>query len=175
MQLGSFVRAAGWRRTIGLIGLLVAALFAERILGTADVTEVTGHPRLVDGDSFTLNGHKVRMVGIDAPEGQQMCQRQGKDWPCGREATTALSRMIAGRAILCRSEGRDKHQRILGTCQVGGKNLNQAMVEQGHAVSFGRRYAGEERAAKAAKRGLWSGTFERPQDWRRIHLGSAEG
>ncbi len=175
MQLSSLVRAAGWRRTIGLVGLLVAVLLAERFLGTADVSEVSGYPRLVDGDSFKLNGHEVRMVGIDAPEGRQNCQKNGKDWACGREAKKALSRMIGGRKIVCRFEGRDKHQRLLGTCEVGGKNLNQAMVEQGHAVAFGRRYTREERAAKAARRGLWAGTFDRPQDWRRMNFGSADG
>lgn len=175
MQLGSFIRAAGWRRTLGLIGLLVAALFAERFLGTADVSEVSGHPHLIDGDSFKLSGYEVRLVGIDAPEGRQNCSKNGRTWACGREAKKALSRMIGGREIVCQSDGRDKHQRILGTCWVGGTNLNQQMVAQGHAVAFGRRYNHEEDAAKAEKRGLWSGTFERPQEWRRLNFGSADG
>jgi len=175
MQLSSFVRAAGWRRTIGLIGLLAAALFAERFMGTADVSEAKGYPRLIDGDSLKLNGYEVRMLGIDAPEGRQSCRKDGKEWSCGREATKALSRMISGQQVLCRFEGRDKHQRMLGTCEVAGKNLNKQMVEQGHAVAFGRRYAQEERSAKSARRGLWAGTFERPQEWRRMNLGSVDG
>ena len=175
MQLSSFVRAAGWRRTIGLLGLLAAALFAERYLGTADVTEVQGYPRLIDGDSLKLNGYEVRMVGIDAPEGRQNCQKSGRAWACGREATKALSRMIGRNKILCRFEGQDKHQRMLGTCEAAGKNLNKEMVEQGHAVAFGRRYSREESTAKAARRGLWAGTFERPQEWRRMNFGSIDG
>lgn len=175
MQLGSFIRAGSWRRTMGLVGLLIAALFTERYLGTADVTEVSGHPRLVDGDSFELSGYKVRMVGIDAPEGRQNCQKNGQSWPCGRAAKNALARMIGGQTVVCQSDGRDKHHRLLATCTVAGKNLNQEMVAQGHAVAFGRRYNREEAAAKAAGRGLWAGTFERPQDWRRMNLGSADG
>ncbi len=175
MQLSSFVRAAGWRRTIGLLGLLAAVLFAERLLGTADVSEAHGYPRLIDGDSLKLNGYEVRMLGIDAPEGRQNCQKNGKDWACGREAKRALLRMIGGRKILCRFEGRDKHQRMLGTCEVAGKNLNKEMVQQGHAVAFGRRYNREEGNARAARRGVWAGTFERPQEWRRMNFGSADG
>lgn len=175
MQLKDFVRAGGWRRTLGLLGLLAAALFTERYLGTSDVQQASGYPRLIDGDSLKLNGHEVRMVGIDAPEGRQMCQKNGKAWSCGQEATRVLQRMIGGKSVECRFEGRDKHSRFLGTCTVAGRNLNQAMVEQGYAVAFGRRYLREENAAKTAGRGLWSGTFERPQEWRRQHLGSVDG
>ena len=174
MQLNSFVRAATWRRTLGLMGLLAAVLFAERFLGTQDVAELTGQARLIDGDSLKLNGYEVRMVGIDAPEGRQKCQKDGKDWACGRAARQALARMIGGRAIHCSFEGRDKHQRLLGTCNVAGRNLNKAMVAEGFAVAFGRRYLREEAAAQSARRGLWAGTFERPQEWRRQHFGSAE-
>lgn len=175
MQLNAFLRAATGRQTLGLIALLVAALIGERYLTASDTTELIGRPRLIDGDSLKLNGHEVRMVGIDAPEGRQKCRRNGQDWACGRDATRELSQMIGGREILCRVEGRDKHRRYLSTCEVGGRNLNQAMVEHGMAVSFGRRYAKQEAAARSARRGLWAGTFDRPQDWRRQNLGSAEG
>lgn len=44
------------------------------------------------------------------------------------------------------------------------------MVRQGHAIAY-RRYAEDyvaaEGEAKAAKRGIWAGTFQDPQDWRR--------
>ncbi|MCH9764820.1 MAG: thermonuclease family protein [Alphaproteobacteria bacterium] len=173
MQLSSFLRAGGLRKTIGLVGLLALVLFAERFMGTEEVAEASGRAQLVDGDSLHLSGYEVRMVGIDAPEGQQNCQKDGKTWACGREARRALERLIAGRKILCRFEGRDKHRRMLGTCEVAGRNLNQAMVEAGFAVAFGRRYVREEDAAKSARRGLWAGTFERPQDWRRQNLGTA--
>lgn len=126
---------------------------------------VTGVPRLVDGDSFHMNGDEVRMKGIDAPEGRQTCQRQGRDWPCGEEARRELQRQINGMKVTCEVHERDQHRRLLGTCRAGGKNLNAAMVEQGYAVAFGG-YEAEERVARNAKRGLWSGEFERPRDWR---------
>ena len=55
---------------------------------------VEGQPRLVDGDSFFLNGTEVRMVGIDAPEGRQTCERQGRSWPCGEEARKHLAGLL---------------------------------------------------------------------------------
>lgn len=128
--------------------------------------ELSGFAKIIDGDSFRMDGSEVRLVGIDAPEGRQMCQRDGRDWDCGEEARRQLQRLIGGQRVVCRSVERDKHGRYLGTCEAGGRTLNAAMVESGFAVSYGS-YRSEERAAKAARRGMWSGTFQMPRDWRR--------
>ena len=130
---------------------------------------VEGHPRLVDGDSFFLNGTEVRMLGIDAPEGKQTCERQGRSWPCGEEARSHLAGLIGGRSISCRGDEPDQHGRLLGTCSVNGRNLNSVMVSSGYALSFGARYGREERDARDGRRGLWSGEFQKPQDWRHAH------
>lgn len=126
-----------------------------------------GSPKLVDGDSFHMNGTEVRMLGIDAPEGRQTCERQGRTWPCGEDARRHLAGLIAGRRISCRGDEPDQHGRMLGTCSTGGRNLNGQMVLDGFAVSFGARYGREEREARDNRRGLWSGQFEKPQDWRK--------
>jgi endonuclease YncB( thermonuclease family) len=160
-----------WR--IILLGLaLVAATLVDRSIRAPSIDRVEGHPRLVDGDSFYIDGREVRMVGIDAPEGRQKCQRGGKSWSCGEAARRTLQGLIAGRSIVCHVESRDQHGRLLTRCEVAGTDLNARMVELGFAVGFGD-YRREEQSAKQAKRGLWSGQFERPQDWRRKNLGSA--
>ena len=44
------------------------------------------------------------------------------------------------------------------------------MVSQGFALAYRKystAYVGQERAAKAARRGLWRGEFVAPWDWRR--------
>jgi len=130
---------------------------------------VEGRPKLVDGDSFHIGGTEVRMLGIDAPEGRQTCERQGRTWDCGEEARRQLAQMIGGRPISCRVSEPDQHGRLLGTCSVGGRNLNSDMVSAGFAVAFGARYAREEREARGAKRGMWAGNFQKPQDWRHAH------
>jgi hypothetical protein len=40
-------------------------------------------------------------------------------------------------------------------------------------VAYGR-YDEAEQKARQARRGLWAGDFERPQDWRRMNDGPAE-
>lgn len=128
-------------------------------------SEVVGRVSGVDGDSFEINGQRVRLIGIDAPEGPQMCQRDGRDWPCGRESANQLGRLVRAKDVTCAVEKADQHGRFLSVCRVDGRNLNQWMVANGWAVSYGK-YKSDERAAKSAGKGLWSGTFERPRDWR---------
>jgi endonuclease YncB( thermonuclease family) len=45
------------------------------------------------------------------------------------------------------------------------------MVRQGWAVAeFGHDYDEDERQARATKVGAWSGSFDRPKDWRKNGL-----
>lgn len=129
---------------------------------------ITGFAKVIDGDSLRLSNEEIRLVGIDAPEGRQTCERNGQTWDCGEEARRELKRLIAGMKVTCQSHERDQHGRLLAVCSVGARALNAAMVERGYALAYGD-YQREERLAKAAGRGLWSGIFQRPRDWRRQH------
>lgn len=146
---------------IGLLALLYVV--ADRLGLGRQVAE--GRARIIDGDSFFLGAYEVRLVGIDAPEGLQMCQRNGMDWACGEEAKRVLRRLTAGHTVRCEGSKQDQHGRLLARCFVGETNINAAMVEAGFALAFGD-YGAEESAARDAKRGMWVGTFERPQAWR---------
>lgn len=150
---------------LGLIAVLLAVSWVQKQLPGS---QAAGRPRLVDGDSFFLGQDEVRLVGIDAPEGRQTCRRGPATWPCGEAARQELARLIGGRPIQCQSHERDQHGRLLATCSVDGGDLNSAMVASGLAVAYGN-YRREEAEARAAKRGLWSGEFEQPRDWRRAN------
>jgi endonuclease YncB( thermonuclease family) len=43
----------------------------------------------------------VRLLGIDAPEGNQVCQRDGRPWRCGADAEAALVTLIGGQRVRC--------------------------------------------------------------------------
>lgn len=164
-----------WQHIL-LIGLLIVLTLLNEQFKTVPAKlplpssgGVSGQVKLVDGDSFFLDGREVRLEGIDAPEGRQMCTRDGKAWACGEAARRELARLIGGRPITCDASKLDQHERMLARCKVGGVELNRAMVSSGMAVSFGRYYNRDEDQARQARRGLWSGEFERPQDWRHAH------
>lgn len=161
-------------RMLARTGLLLAAIVALSWIANwldtkRPVGLVEGKPRIVDGDSFFIVADEVRLKGIDAPEGRQTCRREQRDWPCGEEARRTLVRLIAGEPVSCRSVEKDEHGRHLAHCTAGGRDLNRAMVEAGFAVAYGG-YRAEETRARMAKRGIWSGKFERPRDWRRENM-----
>jgi len=125
-----------------------------------------GQARIIDGDSIEISDTKIRLVGIDAPELDQECDKKGRNWKCGQEAKSALSMFVANQVISCESQGLDKYRRVLGNCSVRGRNLGKWMVTNGWAVSFGD-YSFDEAIARRNKFGIWQGSFEKPQDWRR--------
>jgi endonuclease YncB( thermonuclease family) len=166
--------AIGGRSSLLVWGLLLAvvALSARYFQGrqldsrAPQGPELTGSARPIDGDSLVVGGREVRLKGIDAPEGRQTCLREGATWPCGEAARRELARLIGNQRVVCRSFGEDKHGRVLAVCGVGERNLNAEMVRAGLAVSY-PHFGREEALARAARRGLWAGEFERPRDWRR--------
>lgn len=131
---------------------------------------LAGYPTVIDGDTLRLNGHRIRIVGIDAPERHQTCtDASGHPWACGRAATQRLSALISGGRVECTVRGRDRYGRTLAACAAGSvSDLGVAMVREGYAVDYGG-YLLAETGARLRQRGLWAGDFERPQDWRRRH------
>lgn len=128
-----------------------------------------GLGRAKDGDSLLVGDTEVRLFGIDAPESDQTCRRGTTIWACGSEAADRLSALVTGKEVQCTSMGMDQHRRVLGRCTVGMTDINRAMVATGYAVAY-RHYSSDyisvEESAKANRRGIWSGTFEMPGDYR---------
>jgi len=130
--------------------------------------KISGLARLIDGDSLWVGIYEVRLKGIDAPEGNQICLRKGVAWNCGEAARGALSRMIGWKTVTCDVSERDIYNRLLANCRAGNRDLNAAMVEAGMAVAYGG-YWKEERVAKAGHRGVWDSEFQMPRQWRDEH------
>ena len=145
---------------------------AERLVeaGAAPGPTLSGRARVIDGDTLALGGERIRLFGIDAPESAQSCRANGQPWRCGELATRALVGRIGGRTVAYEERGRDRYGRAVALCRAGREDLNAWMVEQGWALAyrrFSRAYVDEERAAHAARRGIWRGEFVAPWDWRR--------
>ena len=160
------VAAAAFGRGPSLSGILaslpsVPALAARTVEGRASV---------VSGDLIRLDGVVYRLAGIEAPEREQRCGREGgRPWPCGKSAEQALVKLVRGRTIACDLRGRDDAGRPTATCRDGSADINAQMVKGGHA--FAARgmlatYAGAEQEARSQKAGIWRGEAERPSDFR---------
>ena len=135
-----------------------------------DSGDISGRARVIDGDTIDIDGSRVRLYGIDAPESQQTCRAEGHRWACGEQATRALADRIGGQTVHCEERDRDSFGRIVAVCQLAGRDLNAWLVAQGWAMAyrqFSEAYVVEEAAAEAAGRGIWRGQFVAPWDWRR--------
>ena len=151
-----------------VMAAIIAALLAAAAFLDRQHRAITGTARVIDGDSLVVAGSEIRLYGIDAPEYRQTCTRAGLPWACGREAANALRTMVAGREIACRPREQDRFGRTIAVCFAGALDLGAAMVTGGLAVAYGA-YAADEREARAARRGLWASSFEKPAEWRARH------
>jgi endonuclease YncB( thermonuclease family) len=163
-------RHKSWLRRIAesalaLIVLILLAVAVQQVTGEA-VSASPGAARAVDGDSLVINGERVRLWGIDAPELKQTCLADGATVPCGALAHGRLQDLIRGRRVDCAGIGKDRYDRLLAVCRTeGALEINATLVREGHAYDFGG-YASEEAQARAARRGVWAGDNERPKAYR---------
>ena len=129
---------------------------------------------VADGDTITvLSGRasvKVRLWGIDSPEGGQ---------PYGKVAKRYASDLSYGRLVEVRTKDVDRYGRVVGEVILpGGKSLNREMVRAGFAWWY-YDYAKKdlelallEREARGARRGLWADPNPVPPwAWRRAKRG----
>lgn len=160
-----------WRKLLdyGLAVLILGLLILVAAqLDRFETRKEQGLAIVNDGDSITLGTERIRMRGIDAPEYLQVCRKSGADYACGKLARQSLVKLIANRQVSCSGWQRDRYGRLLGDCRAGDTDLNRAQVQAGWAVAYGD-FETEEAGARAAKVGIWAGSFDPPQDWRDSH------
>lgn len=148
--------------TASLIGLAACADPAPAVIGRASV---------VDGDTLEIQGERIRLWGVDAPESRQVCKRPSGEYRCGQTAANQLDQWIAGRTVTCVEDSRDRYRRMVARCEAGGEDIGGWLVRQGYAVRYpeyaGSAYLGQEFAARRDRAGIWAGAFDYPWDWRR--------
>jgi len=153
------------RDLLTVLALFVALFLLAAIVTRLDSEAIAGRAKIVDGDSIEIGATRIRLIGIDAPEYGQNCQKGGEVAACGRMARDHLRGLIAGRPVVCAGREHDRYDRLLAECRAGETELNAAMVRDGWAVDFGG-YGAQEAEARRARRGLWATQFEMPSDWR---------
>jgi endonuclease YncB( thermonuclease family) len=135
--------------------------------GVAHAAEYRGTASHVqDGDSFVLSlasGGKstIRLAECDAPE-------QGQ--PFGEAARRHLRQLIEGKVLVVLANENDAYGRLVGRVYLGKDDINAAMVEAGFAWAnepylTDRDFIALERAARAARKGLWNASVPPQAPW----------
>ena len=155
----------------------------------ADMEEISGLPFVHDGDDLRFPGFgRVRLIGVDAFEGKQICAMAGQCYNCGLSARRHFRSLLdankkgrAQRQVTCRLTGAISSDRPIGICSVRIEaeevDLSERMIADGWAVaatkymnavpSLRDRYEAAFAAARAAQRGAHEGRFVTPAAWKR--------
>ena len=152
-------------------GLICVALWISASPYARSSETVTGSARVIDGDTIDVAGRRVRIHGIDAPEGAQVCRDSvGQRWQAGKEATDALRDLVRDEVVICTQADRnDRYGRLIAECSAGRVDLGRELVRAGWARAFTRyseRYSSDEASARRDGKGIWSGECEAPWKWR---------
>ena len=130
-----------------------------------------------DGDTIIVLGatnqsHKIRLHGIDAPEGGQAF---------GNRSHQNLSDLIFGRDVTVEWSKRDRYGRKVGKVLLDGSDVCFEQIKAGMAWHYKyyqseqskedrELYANAETEARTTRRGLWSDANPKPPwDFRRGH------
>ncbi len=128
---------------------------------------VEGTATVVSGDTLRLNGQSIRLSGVEAPEAEQSCGGTGREarWRCGETARNQLRDLVRGKQVRCElASGGER-----GVCRIGAQDIAADLVSRGHIFAqqgLFSSYGRFEQDARNAKRGLWKGTAERPEEYR---------
>ena len=128
--------------------------------------------RVFDGDTLwvqPLEGgryRKLRLDGLDAPE---ICQAGGL------ASRDALAARVLQQVVTVHERSRDDYGRALVRLTHAGEDVGAALVQAGHAWSYGWRrspgpFAAQEALARSARQGVFAAPApESPRDFRRRH------
>lgn len=93
---------------------------------------------VVDGDTVWLDGEKIRLAGIDAPEKDGSCAAERQ--LAARAAGRLVELLSAGGAPSVERQGLDKYRRTLAALSVAGRDVGATLVDEGLA----RRWQGHK-------------------------------
>jgi endonuclease YncB( thermonuclease family) len=148
----------------------LTALVVFLLPALAEAADITGVPKIREGDQIQIGSTRIRLGGIDAPAVDQLClNSKGERWTCGVAARDELIKYAGNKPWTCHTRQTDRRGRMVARCEVDGEDIQKWMVKSGWALAFVRvshDYEADEKAAREAKAGMWHGAFIAPWDWR---------
>ena len=165
------------RSRVALVLVILAILLAA---DRRAVSSVTGDERLraIDGDTLQIDGTVVQLYGTDAPELGQLCESNGRLWPCGMEAARVLSKLVTlnQSSLRCTPWSNQRESApdppagsTLQVCKVGDEDLAVLLLHGGLTLALPGAfpdYLDAEQQAREASLGIWHSDFAAPWDWR---------
>ena len=107
---------------------------------------ITGQARVTDGDTIKINGVRIRLNGVDAPELRDLM---------GPASKREMKLIVGANVITCRPNGDRTHGRIVAICTrvSDGVDIGGELIRRGYGLdcehfSGGRYHALESEQAR---------------------------
>jgi micrococcal nuclease len=156
-------------------------IFLALALPVVALGEAPAVPQSFDATARALDGDTVavdfRLLGVDAFERRQLCQRTSGCWECGKAAQDFAANALRSKAATIRLTRSSSYGRPVATVTVDGRDLGERMIRAGLAVpearylrddpARARQYGAAYANARAAKAGAFAGTWIEPSRWRK--------
>jgi micrococcal nuclease len=95
--------------------------------------------RVIDGDTLEIDGGRIRILNIDAPEIRSY--KCPEELSLGLGAKFQLSFLVSRGKVTYEGYRLDKYHRLLAHVYVDGKDVGQMLIDDGYAVKWeGRRH-----------------------------------
>jgi micrococcal nuclease len=111
----------------------VPQVSSGKVIKVYDGDTITIASSLDNANSNEIYRFSVRLLGIDTPE---MKSHYESEKELARKAQIALSEQILGKTVTLTQVSQEKYGRILANVIYNGKNMNEWMIEQGHALVY---------------------------------------
>ncbi|MCG6113832.1 MAG: thermonuclease family protein [Mesorhizobium sp.] len=99
-------------------------------------------------------GHVIALAGIETVPAEEMCDHEGRQWPCGAHARTAFRNYLRARALSCIVPVSPSAETLTIGCTVAGADPAMWLAQNGW-VREGANYREAIDDAREAGRGLF--------------------
>lgn len=98
---------------------------------------ICSNPYILDGDTLTCDGVRIRLYGIDAPEMPGHCKPGRRCAPGNPHKSKKYLQSLTSGAVVCQRIEIDHYGRTIARCTAQGQDVSCAMVAAKQAI---RRY-----------------------------------
>ncbi|WP_088183834.1 thermonuclease family protein [Sphingobium sp. Z007] len=159
-------------RPILMVSLAVVSCSASP--APADRQEFEARARALDGDTLAVD---FRLLGVDAFERRQLCERASSCWPCGKAAQDFAANALRAKTATIQLTPSSTYGRPVAVVTTDGKDLGERLIRAGLALpepqylgndhARAARYSVAFEQAKADRAGAYAGRWIDPARWRR--------